>query len=275
MSKWRPARACTYVIPDIHGRYDCLRAICKRILPLRKDDRLILLGDYIDRGPDSAKVIEYLIELKSKYKDNIIPLLGNHEWFVLASLKEVSYIQNPLELSPFAMWMQNGGAQTVLSYAAQRGLKIDNTFVISQNRVRDFIPQSHIDFMLNETYLMYETENYIFVHAGCDPNKAANPADSDVYLWDRSLYHTAKKLVKAGKKLPWEKTIVLGHSSDGPWINDKLMMLDCLTLKKLLVVELNSREAFMASPGNTRLERIDLDSYKPIPAKSIFRRVDG
>jgi hypothetical protein len=45
MSKWRPGKECVYVIPDIHGRYDELSLILKRVLPLRKNDKLIFLGD--------------------------------------------------------------------------------------------------------------------------------------------------------------------------------------------------------------------------------------
>ena len=60
MSKFRPSFNSIYVIPDIHGHYDQLKLICKRILPLRKSDggrdTLIFLGDYIDRGPNSPEI---------------------------------------------------------------------------------------------------------------------------------------------------------------------------------------------------------------------------
>ena len=74
MSKWRPSSENIYVIGDIHGKYSALKLILNRILPIRKQDLLIFLGDYVDRGPDSYNVINELIKLKNKY-DNVICLL--------------------------------------------------------------------------------------------------------------------------------------------------------------------------------------------------------
>ena len=84
MSKWRPSKnSCLYVIPDIHGAYSLLEKILKRILPLRKSggvqDKIVFLGDFIDRHVDSHLVLDRLIELKKKYGDNVICLWVNHE----------------------------------------------------------------------------------------------------------------------------------------------------------------------------------------------------
>ena len=80
MSKWRPSEQnCIYVIPDVHGAIDPLNKICDRILPLRKSDggkdKLIFLGDYIDRHVDSHKVIDFCIELEKKYPHQVIFLM--------------------------------------------------------------------------------------------------------------------------------------------------------------------------------------------------------
>ena len=97
MSKWRPSNLnCLYVIPDIHGAYSLLEKILKRILPLRKSDggqdKIIFLGDYIDRHVDSHKVLDRIIELKEKYGDSVICLCGNHE---LMFLEGLGYIRHP------------------------------------------------------------------------------------------------------------------------------------------------------------------------------------
>ena len=70
----------TYVFGDIHGMYDKFMNVLEQ-LPLNKNDLIITLGDYIDRGPDSKKVIRKLMELKRKYKT--VNLYGNHEDLLL------------------------------------------------------------------------------------------------------------------------------------------------------------------------------------------------
>ncbi|NJO18696.1 MAG: hypothetical protein HC877_24110 [Thioploca sp.] len=71
MSKWRPSGSCIYIIADIHGMFDEFELIMSRILPLRYtggiEDKLILLGDYIDRRGESHLLIDRLIELKKEY----------------------------------------------------------------------------------------------------------------------------------------------------------------------------------------------------------------
>lgn len=277
MSRWRPTNACTYVIPDIHGKYDCLRAICKRILPLRDSDKIIFLGDYIDRGPDSAKVVEYVITLVKKFGDRVIPLIGNHEWLMLAAIGEIAHNWEKDLPSPFAVWMQEGGRKTVESYAKTTSIDLSDTLSLPPERVSDLISKHHIDFLKNETYLYYETNDCIFVHGGCDPTQPLDPSWMETFIWDRSLFQMAKSFVSAGKEIPWDKTVICGHSSNGPWVNEKLMMLDCSASKKLMVLELSSMEAFTVSPGNVRLERLDLkegqNQVKTKIRKSTFRRV--
>jgi len=276
MSKWRPARACTYVIPDIHGHYDCLKSICKRILPLRDQDKIIFLGDYIDRGPDSAKVLDYIISLHDKYEERIIPLIGNHEWLLLAGLGLVSHNWEKHLDSPFSIWMREGGVKTIESYAKDTSLDLTDIITLKPDRIKDIITESHIEFMLNNLYLFYEDSKYIFVHGGCDPTQTLDSSWMETFIWDRSLYQLAKNFAASGRELPWDKTVVCGHSANGPWINEKLMMLDCSNSKKLLVVELNSMEAFAAGRGNVRLERIKLvngDNKIKNKVKPMFRRV--
>ena len=259
MSKWRPSDNCLFVIPDIHGNYDCLRSICKRILPLRKQDKLIFLGDYIDRGPQSNKVIEYIIDLKEQFGDSVITLLGNHEWLMLAGIGEIEYNWQESKVSPYAVWVENGAMQTILSYMPSNS-KIDLTTI--RSRIKDFIPDKHLKFLKEDLLIAYGYDKYIFVHAGCDPNQPLSYKYMETYIWDRTLYDTAKRIVGAGKEMPWEKIVVAGHNYNGPWISDKMFMLDMSGQKKLLVVELNSMEAFTASPGNVRLERINLFEKK-------------
>ena len=84
-TKWRPNKDGDniYTIGDIHGQLHQLKLILKSILPLRKNegvqDRIIFLGDYVDRNKNSHLVLDLLIDLKKKYKSKLMFLKGNHE----------------------------------------------------------------------------------------------------------------------------------------------------------------------------------------------------
>src|SRR5690349_19239000 len=88
MGKKRPMKKnCLYVIPDIHGAYNLLNLILKKILPLRKsdgiEDHIFFLGDYIDRSVESHLTIDKLIEIKKKFPNQIHFVMGNHELMML------------------------------------------------------------------------------------------------------------------------------------------------------------------------------------------------
>jgi serine/threonine protein phosphatase 1 len=279
MSKWRPISkpgGCIFVIPDIHGCADQLKLILNRITPLRPQDKLIFLGDYIDRGDSSYEVIEILISLRSKYtKNNVIFLRGNHEELLLNSLglgpKGTQFTLN--QVSDYSMWINNGGEDTIINYAKQKGIEIKNPKELPSHRCLSFIDKKHIDFIQNETQLYYELDNYIFVHASYDINIPTNQQDSSTLLWDRTLYSSVKSIISQGKKLPWEQIIIAGHNFDGPFISDKFLMLDASSKGILLVVELNSMEAFSATYGHDRLVKYTLEEAKP--KKAVFRRVEN
>jgi len=130
MSKWRPAPECIYVIPDIHGYNDCLDQILSRILPLRPNDQLVFLGDYVDRGPDSDKVLDNLCDLTEKYGDQVTCIMGNHEWLFLASIGAIKVERNPLSTPPINVWLAHGGVNTIKSYCDRAGIEDYQTFQI-------------------------------------------------------------------------------------------------------------------------------------------------
>jgi serine/threonine protein phosphatase 1 len=253
MSKWRPAPECIYVIPDIHGKFHELSLILARITPLRSGDKIIFLGDYIDRGPYSDKVLDKLISLKEKYGDDIITLKGNHEWLLLASLGKEKFVPSlPGTPTPYAVWMRNGGTNTISSYLLRQNREIKDIFTVSSNFVSKLIPNEHIDFLLNLSFY-YETEDYIFVHAGCDPFIPMNNQDDGLFLWDRSLYECVVRLKSKGIESSWKKTIICGHAANGPFIADNYIMLDGSISKKLYVLELNSMKISYAKVNSKSL----------------------
>lgn len=279
MSKWRPVELnCLYVIPDIHGAFKLLKNICKRILPLRKSDggkdKLIILGDLIDRHNDSHLVLDYLIELKKKYKDQIIILRGNHEEMFLKAFnlypnKNISLFD---QATNYRVWMANGGYETMYGYLERAGVEL-NPSALEKHRYLDFIPKEHIEFLQHTLEDYYETDKYIFVHAGMEPGTSLANQDIEVLHWDRTLIKAVPQAVFQGFPLDWKKTIVCGHSSPDPFIHEKFMMLDAGSPRRLMAVELNSMEAFMAYPDNDRLVKYELKEgfQDKVIKKPIFR----
>ena len=249
MSKWRPSNHNIYVIPDIHGQLDSLTLILDRILPLKKKDpkdKIIFLGDYIDRGFKSPELLDLLIDLKEKYKDQVIFLRGNHEQMLLNALKPHH------NSDKYLFWMRNGGENTLFSYLEKAKANIDNPYILPRNRIADYIPKNHLDF-LNSLDYYYELDNFFFVHGGMDPTEHPSLQAGEVLMWDRSLYIYMAS--NPGYEAPWEKCIVTGHNSEfeDPLILNKFIMLDSSSCGRLNVLELNSRTGFYAKPGKKRL----------------------
>lgn len=280
MSKWRPTEnGCLYVIPDIQGAFGLLEKICARILPLRKSDgikdRIVLLGDLVDRHVDSHKVIDFLIELKKKYGDQVIFIKGNHEHMFLSLMnleKKNLTLQSLGHMHK--MWLDNGGAETLAGYLERAEIKDIVPYNFPRHRIADIVPKSHIEFLQKDLVDYYEHDHYLFVHGGCDPNTPINKQESEVLYWDRSLKQDVLKYINFGwpENVTWEKTIVTGHNGPTPIIHEKFMMLDCGSPRQLLVVELNSMEAYMAYPDKDRLVKYELK--ETVKKSGSFRRVE-
>jgi len=139
-------------IGDIHGCTLQLDALLEAMSPAG-DDQIVTLGDYIDRGPDSAGVMNRLLRLKRSY--NLIPLLGNHELMFLKARTDRDW---------YAGWMKNGGDETLRSY----GMKPDTP----PSALLSLIPREHVEFFENDCRDFYETDTHFFVHANAHPEAA-------------------------------------------------------------------------------------------------------
>lgn len=168
-------------IGDVHGCAKTLKTLWKRLEPY-EDYVHLFVGDYIDRGPDSKEVIDFLLEVKQDRKT--VFLRGNHELMLLHSLKTGSSRN----------WMMNGGQSTLDSYGKNTSLSD--------------IPDSHIDFF-KKTRLYYETEKYFFVHAGIPPSMTVEEAKEDKSTHD--YFYWGREHLNAFEP-PWEKTVVFGHT---------------------------------------------------------------
>lgn len=275
MSKFRPcAEQNIYIIPDVHGCSEQLQLILDRILPLRPQDKLIFLGDYCDRGPDSPGVLDICIDLRKKYtNEQVIFIRGNHDALLLSVSGRDHLGFDPSLPSAYSILMNNGGDVTFQQFAARKGVEIKKPKELTIDRALSFIDAKYFDFLQKETQTLARIGNYIFCHAGYDVNLPYENQDDETLMWDRSLYYTVKKFADQGKELPWAKdiTIVSGHNYDGPWFYPGFLMIDGSAKNKLFILELNSMECFSASPGHDRLVKYKVVEAQPKPV--VFRRV--
>lgn len=155
----------TYAVGDIHGCADRLDALLDKIdtHAAGRPRKLVFLGDYIDRGPDSARVIETLRKLQWREEDAVVCLMGNHEAMLLKTLQE----RGALDL-----WLQNGGAETLAAFDASGPEDLPGD-------VLDWIealPSLHADPLR------------WFVHAGFRPDAAVPDPDIENRLWIREPF---------------------------------------------------------------------------------------
>ena len=168
----------TIVISDIHGCHDTLRHLMDRVGPTAADT-LIFLGDYIDRGPDSRKVVDFLLELQQEFP-RFIALKGNHEQMLadfLAGRNRENYLRY-------------GGKETLSSYG------------LGAECGRDDFPASHLHFF-QELLSFWEDEAYLYAHAGIEPGVPLSMQSNKALIWGLSRF------LSPGAFFP--KTVIYGH----------------------------------------------------------------
>ncbi|MFI5382473.1 MAG: metallophosphoesterase family protein, partial [Tepidisphaerales bacterium] len=166
----------TLAIGDIHGCLTQFDALLDAIAPT-SDDQLILLGDCVDRGPDSAGVINRVLKLARTHRLTV--LLGNHEQMMLAARDS---------RAKFSDWIQNGGDATLRSYAGVRA------------GLRD-VPADHWQFLENQLVDYLETDTHIFVHANAYPDMPMSEQPDYMLRWERCdniLAHESGKILVCG-----------------------------------------------------------------------------
>jgi serine/threonine protein phosphatase 1 len=154
-----------FAVGDIHGCYEKLFALMDKLPVDMARDQLLFIGDYIDRGPSSIEVLDYLIDLK-KRSPGIIFLKGNHE----------DMLQKYLNGSDRFTYLLNSGQQTLDAYLNNKD-RSDNYPV----------PSAHLDF-LNTLQMYYQTEDYIFVHAGLREKVPLESQQEVDMLWIRDEF---------------------------------------------------------------------------------------
>ena len=213
-------------IGDIHGCSLALDAILEAVAPWTQDT-IVTLGDYIDRGPDSAGTLERLIALSGRCR--VVPLLGNHDEVLLKILSGHQYLAHA--------WLAFGGAETLASYGCS---------------VPQQIPRSHVEF-LRQCPSWFEADGHFFVHASYDPRQKLKAQPAELLRW-QSLAEGLPAPHRSGK------AAVVGHTSqkDGEVLD--LGYLRCIDTWAygtgyLTALDVNSGQIWQADKhGHVRIE---------------------
>lgn len=192
-----------FVIGDIHGHVNRLGALLGRLLALNPSARLIFLGDYVDRGNYSRRVVDTLLDIRRARPDTVF-LMGNHESVLLR-------YAHSRDVEDLRILRQMGFQATLDSYRAQPG-----------STGLDFMPQEHQSFFLHGLKRWHREPGYVFFHApmphGTDPDLA------DSHQLDTLL---SNRIVSPEGWAESGQTLVFGHVPlVTPLVGPGLMGLD-------------------------------------------------
>ena len=226
----------TIAIGDIHGCAIALENLLAAIEP-KPDDSIIALGDYVDRGMASSRVIEILLDLVTRCR--FVPLIGNHEIMMFKGLQNGG--------KDLEFWMMHGGQATVASY----GGRLQN------------IPQDHMVF-LSHCLRYHESERHFFVHACYDANLPLDQQPDQIIFWQHILEIPPPPHAN-GKKA------IVGHTpqADGEILNfDHLAVIDtyCYGDQWLTALDVDSGKIWQANErGEVRTDQLSVDQEATEP----------
>ncbi len=172
----------TCVIGDIHGCFSSLSALLDLVLD--RADTLVFLGDYIDRGPDSRRVIDLLLEVQRNHARTIC-LQGNHEFM----------LQEFLAGRDLSLYLEVGGLQTLASYGLPP--------TMTGPSVRAALPADHLAFF-SDLPLYWQDQYAIYVHAGLEPGRHLSMQTGQWCLWARDRFIASRH--------DFGKRVIFGHT---------------------------------------------------------------
>lgn len=153
-------------VGDLHGCFTALTTLAA-FVPFRPDDVIITLGDYVNRGPQTAAVLDWLIARDKT--STLIPLRGNHEIMMLLAREDHD---------AFERWLDVGGDRTLASYSRPSGTTGD------PGRLVD-IPDEHWEFLTNRLRPWHEIETHFFVHANAYADAPLAEQPDFMLYWER------------------------------------------------------------------------------------------
>lgn len=213
-----------FVVGDIHGCFKTLENLLLNKIQIKKEDTLYFLGDYIDRGPSSKEVIDFLIYLKTE-GFNINCVIGNHEKLLLDSINDDE---------KFNIWIINGASATLKSFQIAKASELS---------------ENHLSFFRNLKYY-YIHNGFVIVHGGLNFDIENPFEDTESMVWMRNDFVIPS--VIGNKKL------IVGHTPSPietirySLTTDKIMLDGGCVYKgkynrlgNLVALEINSMQLFI------------------------------
>lgn len=176
----------TVAVGDLHGNSAALEGLLSQIVPhMRSDDRIVFLGDYIDRGPDSRGCIEQILRLRNEERFQVITLMGNHEQWMLRTLHDYTCHS----------WLVGMEAiPTIRSYSPKAANEL--SLALEEHGVRLFtykmplpyesffnaMPSEHVEFF-QQLEVFHRSPDVLCVHGGADLAGDLDPDNPDTFVW--------------------------------------------------------------------------------------------
>ena len=173
-------------VGDIHGMYEKLIMLMDKIKFDPEEDLLVFLGDYIDRGPDSVRCLQYVYDLQHVHSDSVICLMGNHEVMMSSYLMQKRTNYNTVIADYADSWLENGGFET-----------------LQQLNELDKDKREELVEWATNLPIRFQYQDFFFCHAGVDPNVPLSVQNEFDMLWRRQQWWEQYKGVE---------TIVVGHT---------------------------------------------------------------
>lgn len=173
-------------IGDVHGMYEKLIKLMDKIRFNPDEDLLIFLGDYIDRGPDPGRCLQYIFSLQQQYPDVVVCLMGNHEVMMSSYFMQKRGSYNNLIVDYAGSWLDNGGLETLK--------QLDEMDADTKEELLQWVMNLPVK---------YQYQDYFFCHAGVDPDVPLAVQNEFDMLWRRQQWWEQYK---------GEETLVVGHT---------------------------------------------------------------
>ncbi len=176
----------TVAIGDIHGNSAALESLLSQVVPeMGPDDRLVFLGDYIDRGPDSRGCIEQILRLRDQAQFPVITLTGNHEQWMLRTLHDYtchSWLVGMEALDTIRSYSPEGARELSLALEEHGSRLFTYKIPLPYESFFDAMPPKHISFF-QQLEPFHQSPDILCVHGGTDLEGHLDPADVDTFVW--------------------------------------------------------------------------------------------
>ena len=245
----------TYAIGDIHGERDALDDLLLQVEPLlRRDDTVVFLGDYIDRGPDCRGCINRILALRSSTPAKVIGLLGNHEDWMLRTMRDPtrhSWLLG-MEALPTIASYSPAAAEAITAVLRDLGVRIvTEKLPLPYDLFFDAMAREHRAFF-EGLALWHRTANAVCTHGGCDPGAGPierQPRDALIWGGDDSTPDTSADF--AGPE-----PLVYGHWNNAdvdesgwprPRVAGRTIGIDTIARGVLTAIRLPDRRVFQSA----------------------------